>query len=175
MINAVSSLTTTLIDYLQQTEVTQGTSSLKGISGFSGGSAIRTANGIGFGDSADISGPAKLFSQLQQLLSEDPTKLIDLLTKISAQLQAAAEKAGSSSLEDFLTDLSSKFSEAATTGDLSSLKPDHPPHHGQGIYNQQGNVVPPSNPVPETSSVDGVDLKQLFETISTEVSQTVGV
>ncbi|QEL14314.1 hypothetical protein [Limnoglobus roseus] len=163
----------------------QQTTSASAAQATTGTSATRSA-----GDAAQISGPGKLFSELQQLSVSDPDKFKAVTADIAAKLKeaagtdasstAAAAAPGASSL---LTDLAAKFQQASDTGDVSVLQPKaggpggagghHHHHHGVGTYNQQGQVqsVPAAQ---DTSSAGGVDLKSLFDSISQEVSSALG-
>jgi|GEM_PF-5728780 len=124
------------------------------------------------GDQANVSGPGKLFSELQQLASQDPTKFKQVASDIASKLKAAAGDSSSttgSSGNSFLADLASKFETAAQTGDVSSLLPPSggPPSTGvSGGYNQQGQAIP-------SSTQSGVDLKSLFNSINQEVSSAL--
>ena len=78
---------------------------------------------------ASVSPLAHILSQLQQLQQTDPAKLKTVLTDIANRLQAAAQQA-SGSEGQALSNLASKFQQAAQTGNLSALQPGHHHHHG---------------------------------------------
>jgi hypothetical protein len=126
-------------------------------------------------DSAAISGPGKLLSRLQQLQAQDPAKFKQVMTDISGKLQTAAGQA-TGGQGQFLSGLASQFQAAASSGDLSGLRPQraHGHHrHGTGTYNPQGRVTPPAAAT-GTGPTDGADLKQLFAGISQELAQALG-
>ncbi|MBN9118979.1 MAG: hypothetical protein J0I06_07435 [Planctomycetes bacterium] len=129
------------------------------------------------GDSARISGPGQLFSQLQQLQSQDPTKFKQVTADIATQLQTAAQQA-TGHQATFLTNLADKFQTASTTGDVSALRPPHHGHHAHATYNAQGQVAP-TTPTSDTGGASatggtGTDLGQLLSNIAKEVASAVG-
>lgn len=133
------------------------------------------------GDSAQISGPGKLFAELKQLAASDPTKFKAVAADIATKLkEAAGTTSGTTTANSPLADLAAKFQQAADTGDVSTLQPPsgggrahghhHHHHGGVGTYNQQGQVQPSQG----TTAANGADLKSLFDSISQEVSSAVG-
>ena len=122
------------------------------------------------GDSARISGPGKLLGELQQLAAQDPTKFKSVAADIASKLQTAATQA-TGAPADLLTALANKFQTASSTGSASGLVPAHHHHHHAGAYNPSGQAVAASV---ASAPVTGVDLQQLFNSISTEVAQAVG-
>jgi hypothetical protein len=92
--------------------VSSGSTSLGGISG----------KGSSNGDSAQISGLAQLYGQLQQLQSQNPAQFKQVTSEIATQLQSASARATGSDAS-FLANLATKFQTASATGDASSLKP----------------------------------------------------
>jgi hypothetical protein len=163
---------------IQESSLTQGVGTV-GV-GASGGSATVQQTGSVPGDSAQISGPGQLFSQLQQLQQQDPTKFQQLVSTIANQLQSASQQ--STGIQaNFLSELASKFQTAATTGNLTALQPSHHGHHAHGTYNAQGQTTPTAtlpgvSPTSDTSgtSSSGLNIGQLFANIAKEVSQAVG-
>jgi hypothetical protein len=137
-INAVGNhlATASFLD-VQQSSATQPIGALLagGISSTGSTSGVASSS---FGDSAQISGPGKLFSELQQVASQNPTEFKQLTGQIATQLQNAAQQA-TGGLASFLTALANKFESASTTGDVSLLQP---PQGGPsaGTYNAQGQV-----------------------------------
>ncbi|WP_148087711.1 hypothetical protein [Gemmata obscuriglobus] len=129
----------------------------------------------GAGDTADISGPGKLFAALKELAAEDPEKFKAVAADIATKLKEAAEKAsdatgsvaGPSSL---LSDLAAKFETAAETGDVSVLEPPSQGPGGVGGYNRAGR---PNGPPPPPPADSGVDLKALFDSITKEVTDAL--
>jgi hypothetical protein len=118
------------------------------------------------GDSADISGPGKLFSDLKELASQDPAKLKGVLSDIAGKLKAASAGGGPDS---FLSKLASAFDAASQTGDLSGLEPPKPPTSGAGTYGASGQAGPPF-----VQGSGGLDLKALFENIQDTVTDALG-
>jgi hypothetical protein len=97
-----------------------------------------------------ISGPGQLFSQLQQLATQDPDKFKEVAQKISDQLSAAAEKSEGRA-SNLAEKLAERFEQAAESGDLSAFRPrgdrgvmgDHHHHHHHGHHGPfaGGNAV----------------------------------
>lgn len=89
-------------------------------------------------DSLDISGPAEMFSKLQELAESDPEKLKEVCSDIAEKLKNAAENQTGKDAE-MLTDLAKKFQSVADGGDVSQLTPSKPPPPAggpQGMINQ---------------------------------------
>jgi hypothetical protein len=171
-----SAISLTLTD-IQQTDQTQGVGALAvggQLLGTGAAGAVGPA-GIAFGDSAQISGPGKLFAELQQLQSQNPTKFTQVVSDIATQLQTAAQQA-TGNQANFLTNLADRFQTVANTGDLSSLRPSHHGHghHAHATYNAQGQVVPPAAPPADSSSTSAPDLRQIFSNIIQTVTQALG-
>jgi|SRR5579883_375422 len=173
----------TSLSILEQTYQTSGVSAPATTATNPTGTSAIQPLGTPTGDSAQISGPGQLFSQLQQLQTQDPTKLTQLLTTIASQIQDAANQS-TGNLATFLTNLANNFQTAATTGNLSSLLPHHAHHASQptGTYNQQGQLATPAvatsnttSATSDTTSTGGTSLGQLFANIAHEVAQAVGV
>ena len=124
----------------------------------------------------EISQAGSFFSKLEQLKTQDPEKLKQLLGDLASQLQSAAQ-ASSGSEQQFLSKLADKFKEASASGDLTALHP----HKGHGHHHK-----PETYPDPNTQSVaatingaqtttavsasSGPSLKDIFDKISGEVS-----
>jgi hypothetical protein len=153
-------------------------------SGLSSSSSMSSIPGTS-GDSSTLSGPAQLFSELQQLASSDPTLFKQLASEIAQQLQTAAGVSNTSSTSStsssspigganqILANLASKFEEAAQTGNVLVLQP--PSGSGQsngiGTYNQQGQILP--SLLENSSSTSGVDMQSLFQSINQEVTDAL--
>jgi hypothetical protein len=131
----------------------------------------------GRSDSANISGPGKLLSQLQHLQAQNPAKFQQVVSDIANKLQTIASEATGSQGQS-LSDLASKFQAAANSGDLSGVQSQltahghHHHHHGAGTYNQQGQVTQPTV-TQDSAPTGGADLRQLFAGISQEVTQAL--
>lgn len=123
-------------------------------------------------DQAQISGPGQLLSQLQQLQAQDPTTFQNLVSNIATELQTAAQQT-TGDLSQILANLANQF-QAASTGDLSQVQPQRHAHHGQGTYNQAGQVTPSTSATDTSSTSGGASLQQLFATISSQVAAAVG-
>lgn len=173
MINGVGATTTnTSLTEIQLTELSVSVTTVP----TTGNDSAGGVQSVG-GDSAKISGPGQLLSQLQQLQSQDPTKFTQVVSDIATQLQNAAQQA-TGPQSDFLSNLANRFQTTANTGDLSALQPHHHGHHhAHATYNQQGQIVAPPGagaPAASNASSTGTDLGQLFAKIAKEVSQAVG-
>jgi hypothetical protein len=148
----------------------QQTSQTSSIGGLLNGISFPTANapgsvsGTSAGDSVSISGPGKLFGQLQQLQAQSPAEFQQVTGQIAAQLQTAAQQS-SGVQANFLTNLANKFQTASTTGNVSVLQP---PQSGSfaGTYNAQGQVaqslLSALNSSDSSSSSGGFDIAQLL-------------
>jgi hypothetical protein len=84
--------------------------------------ASASDDGSSLGDSTQLSGLAQTMSQLQKLEQSNPVKAKKILTDIADKLQAQAAQVGGAEGQQ-LSALASKFQQAASTGDLSSLQP----------------------------------------------------
>ena len=98
--------------------------------------------------SSQVSPWAQLLSRLQQLQQTDPSKLSSVLTDISNKLTTDAQATGGVEGQA-LSNLASKFQQAAQTGDLSSLQPTQHRHgghhhHHAGAYQQAGSSTDPT-------------------------------
>ena len=74
-------------------------------------------------DAVSLSGPARSLGRLQELATSDPARFKDVVTQISDRLSTAADSASTPGLRAALGDAAARFGEAATTGDVSSLRP----------------------------------------------------
>ncbi len=86
-----------------------------------------TASPLGGADSTQLSTMGQLMSKLQSLESSDPTKAKQVLTSIATALTNQANSSGTT--DPHLKELANKFTQAASTGDLSALKPQSTGHH----------------------------------------------
>jgi hypothetical protein len=81
----------------------------------------------------ELSQLSGLFGKLQDLESSDPTKAKQVLSSIASTLSEKANSAGNA--DPHLQELADRFTQAASTGDLSALRPrggEHPHHGGAG-------------------------------------------
>lgn len=97
-------------------------------------------------DSSDVSGPAKMLSDLKALQDSDPAKFKEVMNKISSGLKDAAASASDPGEKQALSDMASKFQSAGQSGDLSALRPG-PPGGSDAAHG------PPPGPPPEKSEV----------------------
>ncbi|HLJ97696.1 MAG TPA: hypothetical protein VKU02_31330, partial [Gemmataceae bacterium] len=128
-------------------------------------------------DSAQISGPGKVLSQLQQLRAQDPAKFKTVVTNIASQLQAAAKQQGQTPEGQFLSDLANKYQAVANGGSLALLQPNHNGQLVPQAYTPTGQVASQRALAP-VSNLGGQgfpssNLQQLFGSISKEVSQAL--
>jgi len=79
------------------------------------------------GDRTQLSTLGELMSKLQNLETTDPGKAKQVLTSIATALTDQANSSGST--DPRLKALADKFTDAASTGDLSGLQPKHGHHH----------------------------------------------
>jgi hypothetical protein len=128
-------------------------------------------------DSAQISGPGKLLSQLQQLQVQDPVKFKTVVSNIATRLQAAATQQGDTPEGQFLSQLANKYQAVANNGDLSQLQPHHAGRADNQTYTLFGQVTPQSVRTAAQNHLGlafpSSDLQQLFTSVSKEVSQAL--
>jgi hypothetical protein len=84
-------------------------------------------------DRTQLTRLGELLSKLQQLASSDPARATQVLTSIASALTARANHAGNTAAH--LRELADQFTQAANTGDLSSLMP-----HG-GRYHHAADQI----------------------------------
>jgi trimeric autotransporter adhesin len=92
------------------------------------------------GDSTSVSGPGKLFSELEQLSKSDPTEFKQITASISQQLSAAAGSATNSGQASFLSQMATNFENASQSGNFSDLLP------------QNGSPPPSGAPGPQSTA-----------------------
>jgi hypothetical protein len=165
-----SSLSPAALLNLIENGPTQSNSALSG--GNSSLGALLTGSSSS-GDSVQISGPAQLYSQLQQLQSQNPTSFKQVTSEIASQLQAASAQATGGEA-GFLANLASKFQTAANTGSASPLQPSQAGSSLPGTYNQQGQLdqalLSTLDSSDGSSSSDGLNIAQLLGGGSTSSS-----
>jgi hypothetical protein len=86
------------------------------------------AGGSGSAGGSKLSKMGSLMSQLQSLEQSDPDKAKTVLSNIASQLTDKANATGDAHIKE----LADKFTQAAQTGDLSSLKPQAPAQGAAG-------------------------------------------
>ncbi|MGH7868379.1 MAG: hypothetical protein ACREP9_12325, partial [Candidatus Dormibacteraceae bacterium] len=119
-------------------------------------------------DNQQLSPFAQIVSQLQQLQQSDPAKYQQVTQQIAANLQSAAQTAqedGNTVAASQLTQLSTDFSTASTTGqlphlqDLAQATTGHH-HHGGGHHHHAAAADP------DSSSTDPTGASSLSQTLS---------
>jgi hypothetical protein len=138
------SVTSVSSSYVSMTEGVSGT----GSAGSATGAASGSDSGCGGTGSASMSKGAQFLNQLQQLKQSDPDKLKQVLSDISSKLQDAAKQAIGTQA-DALNKLADKFQQAAQTGELSKLQPQHHGHHHHAVdaYQQNDGQTDPAQAV----------------------------
>lgn len=115
-----------------------------------------SSSGVGDAATTSVSKPAELMAKLQQLQQSDPEKLKSVLSDISKQLQDTADKTG----DKGLAKLADKFADAAQSGDLSGLQPQHHHHHGGHGGPRGAGGPPPGGPPPGDQAQSGSDAQK---------------
>jgi hypothetical protein len=105
---------------------TQGITGIQGLQASQAGVQALDSGGdsdgsVGPAATTQISRQGQLFSQLQQLQTQDPAKFKQVLTDVANQLTTAAQGATGKD-QQFLSNLADKFTKAAG-GDLTALQP----------------------------------------------------
>lgn len=90
-------------------------------------------------DQASFSAMGQMMSQMAQLQNTDPTKFKATAQQISTDLAQQAQSAGTIQQSQMLSGLSTKFAQAASTGSMDSLKPQHRGSRSSGA--QQGGAM----------------------------------
>lgn len=127
--------------------------------------STQEAAGTGFDSPAhaQFSKMGQLMSQLQNLESTNPDQAKQVLSNIASQLNSQAQADGGNS---HLTALANKFSQAASTGDLSVLQPPqsggggHHHHHVQAS-SSSSDTGDGSDSTDQSQAVD-----QLMQTVA---------
>lgn len=129
-------------------------------------------------DNQQLSPFAQIVSQLQQLQHSDPTKYQQVTQQIATNLQSAAQTAqadGNTTVANQLSQLSTDFSNASTSGqlpnfqDLAQATTGHH-HHGGGHHHHAASADS------DSSSTDPTSASSLSQTLSQLLSslQTTG-
>jgi hypothetical protein len=147
--------------FLELSSITSSTGSNNSIGSTPGG-------GLGASSSASISGPGQLFSNLQQLQSQNSTEFTQIVNQIASQIQSASQSV-QGPLSQYLQSLSNSFQNVANTGDLNQLQ-QTPPLGPPPTYNANGQGVQSNS---SGIAQVGHMMHQLFATISQEVSQAL--
>jgi hypothetical protein len=160
-------------------QLSQSVTSLKGVGSLSGGegaAGLSGGEGAGGQSSASISAPGQLLSELQQLQAQDPTKFTQVVGQIASQLQAAAQQA-QGGLADFLSNVAQQFQSVANGGSLTQLQGNHHHHRVPATYASGSSGAAQSlagaTPQGTASTASSSSVRQLFASISSEVSQAL--
>lgn len=139
---------------------------------------------------AEMSGPAQLFSKLQQLLDEDPEKFKEVMNQIADKFEEAAGEVEDGDMKQMLLEMAEKHRSVAESGDLSQLQPQRPPMPppggmggggGIGSYMKQADAgqtlldILNSEDDEETTAASGstLDMRALFESIMQIINDAI--
>jgi hypothetical protein len=119
--------------------------------------------------SSSISQQGSMFSQLQQLSQQDPTRFKEVMTEMAKALRTdASQQTGPAA--DRLTQMASRMDQAASSGDVSQLAPQQPQATPQGAAAYQGASGKHHHHHGGGSA--GNDLQQAFEAAMSATSAT---
>lgn len=88
----------------------------------SASTAQTTASSSSSADSVSFSQVGQLFQELKQLQTSNPADFKQVMTDAANKLEAAAQQSSDPSQTSFLSNLATKFQNAAHTGNLSALQ-----------------------------------------------------
>lgn len=141
---------TTSLSLLTPLTSTSSTSATSAISATDLASSTDATDSVSGGsDQTNLSKMGQLFSKLQNLESTDPSKAKQVLSSIADSLSAKASEGGNT--DSHLQELADKFKQAASTGDLSGLKPPSGHGHGHG-HGHRAEAPPPTSSTDNSSS-----------------------
>lgn len=129
-ITGITSSQSSAVSLITGTQSTSSTSSVSDV----------MAQGQGI-DEATISKGAQQMSTLQKLQTSDPEKFKEAAQKISDALAEKAKNSTDSTEASALSDMSSKWAEAATSGNMDSLKPSGPPPSNGNSQDMQNAIA----------------------------------
>jgi hypothetical protein len=137
--------------------------------------AGQTSGAASSKDSSAISTPAQLMSKLADLQKSDPAKFKEVMNSAAAKLGAAAESATSPDEKKALKAIAGQFTAAASTGQLSALRPGGkapggkgPPHGGPPPGGGGGGAKPAA-----TSSSSSTSSTKTYDPADTNKDGTV--
>jgi hypothetical protein len=156
----------------QQAQALNALEMLQSLSNVNASGGITSASGVGLTQSsASISGLGQLFSNLQQLETQNPTQFTQMVSQIASDLQTASQtQTGTAS--QFLSQLANTLQEAATTGNMPQLQHHHTLQTQS--YNSGGQLVT-SGAGADTQSSSNASLQQLFVTLSQQVGAALKI
>ncbi len=111
------------------------------------------------GDDKQFSKGAEMMQKLSDLASSDPEKFKEAAQKISDSLSEAASNSSDSNEAKMYSEMADKFSEAAQSGDMSSLTPPKAPSGGNAqaaaaqAYGNASQHSSGSNPMEKMDSI----------------------
>ncbi len=119
-------------------------------------------------DQTTLSSAGQMMGQLFQLSKTDPAKFKTVAQNVSDDLSAQAAKSTDPQQSKMLTDMAAKFSQAAKTGDMSSLKPQGGGSRGgsgaSGVGSGQGTMDQAFNIISQdlTSAASNASVNSVF-------------
>jgi HSP90 family molecular chaperone len=130
-------------------------------------------------DSNDMSAFAKLMSELQQLQQSDPDKFKSVMSDIAKTLKTDAQNA-TGSQATFLNNLSSKFDQAAQTGQMPDLQPKAQSaggghHHHHHVQSYQAQAASPADTSAATASSSSQQTQFSLAQVIQNALQNAGV
>ncbi len=164
---------TTSASATQQAQALNTLALLQALSSANASNGVSSAAGIGLTQSsANISGLGQLFSNLQQLGTQNPTQFTQAISQIASELQTASQtQTGTTS--QFLSQLANTLQEAATTGNMPQLQQHHRTQQTQS-YNSSG-LPATSGAAVDAQSSSNAGLQQLFVTLSQQVGAALNI
>lgn len=165
--SATNALTTQHVQSLNAMEALQSLSNLNAAGG------VSSLAGTGLSQStASISALGQLFSNLNQLETQNPTQFKQTVAQIATELQTAAQQQTGSSSQ-FLSQLATNLQEAATTGSLSNIQHNHHANNTQS-YNSGGQLIS-SGVGTDAQSNSNASIQQLFVTLGQQVGAALNI
>jgi hypothetical protein len=136
-----------------------------------------TSSPTGTSDGNQLSPFAQILSTLQQLQQSNPAQYQQVTQQISTKLQSAAQSAtasGDTSLASELTQLSTDFSNASTSGQIPNIQDlaqaigghGHHHHHGGGGSANSGAASSSSSSSTSDSSTTSANLSQYIQSLT---------
>jgi hypothetical protein len=155
----------------QNAQALSALQTLQALSSLNSSNGVSSATGIGLTQtSASISGLGQLFSNLQQLETQNPTLFKQMASQVASELQSAAQQQ-TGSTNQFLSNLVSTLQASATTDSLLQMQHHHHTQEAQS-YNSSGQPV---TSVGDTQSNSGANLQQLFVNLAQQVGAALTV
>jgi hypothetical protein len=157
----------------QQTQVTNAVAALQALSTLNASTGASGVASVGLTQSsASISGLGQLFSNLQQLASQNPTQFQQVATQIASEIQTASQQQ-TGPASQFLNQLGTSLQQFATTGTMPQLHHHHQTQEAQS-YNSAGQAVNLGAGVNGQTGTNA-SLQQFFVTLAQQVGATLGI